>query len=132
MSDERQDIGQRILDLCTRGDVTRPIAALNKLKFRRKALYLPGSGEMPCSGREAYYRYAVGVAPILQALGATVHLTQSYWLEERPDEWDKVFVVRYPTMNALMALGERPDYQRIVHHRTAAIADSRLLIMEFA
>jgi uncharacterized protein (DUF1330 family) len=113
------------------GDLTRPVGALNKLKFRPKALYMPDSGESPCSGREAYYRYAVGVTPILQELGATIHLTPSYWLEERPDEWDHVFVVRYPTVSAWLALAEQPGYRRIMHHRTAAVADSRLLIMEF-
>jgi uncharacterized protein (DUF1330 family) len=115
------------------GDPDRPIGMLNQLKFCPQARYAPDSGETACSGKEAYDRYTAGIIPIIQALGgATAHLAQSLWLEDRPDEWDQVFIVRYSSVKLFIALINDPAYRRIVHHRTAALADARLLMMDFA
>ena len=42
-------------------------------------------------------------------------------------EWDIAFVARYPDAGAFMAMITNPDYQAIVHHRTLAMEDSRLM-----
>jgi uncharacterized protein (DUF1330 family) len=112
-------------------DLSQPIGALNLLKFRPRANYEPGSGETPCSGEEAYSRYATLVTPILAAMGAHAILSGVAWMLGRPGEWDRAFVVRYPTATLLLELPQHAEYAKIAHHRTAALADSRLLVMEF-
>ena len=112
-------------------DLSKPVGMLNMLKFRKRALYAEDSGQSPCSGEEAYARYAQAVAPILAPLGAQVLLTGAVWMIDRADEWDRVFVVRYDRGEHVLGLLANPDYARIVFHRTAALADSRLLMMDF-
>jgi uncharacterized protein (DUF1330 family) len=112
-------------------DLSQPVAMLNQLKFRRYALYAEESGEAPCSGAEAYARYAALVKPILEPLGAAVILTGVAWLIGPSDEWDRSFVVRYPHATDILNLPANPAYQRVAHHCTAALADSRLLMLAF-
>jgi uncharacterized protein (DUF1330 family) len=112
-------------------DLSQPVGLLNLLKFRETALYAPESGETPCSGVEAYRRYGEAVAPILEALGAVVYLSGLRELIGPSDEWDMAFVVRYPSGHAYRSLRGIPAYQAIVHHRQAAVADSRLMLMQF-
>ena len=112
-------------------DLTQPVAMLNLLKFRDQARYAKDSGETPCTGREAYARYARLVKPVLEPLGATVMLTGVVWMIGRPDEWDQSFVVRYHQATDILNLGADPAYQKAAHHRTAALADSRLLMLAF-
>jgi uncharacterized protein (DUF1330 family) len=112
-------------------DLSRPVGALNQLKFRRHAAYEPDCGETPCTGEEAYSRYAAAVTPILAAMGAEVILSGLVWLTGRLEEWDRNFVVRYPKASMLLELPSNSDYQKIAHHRSAALAESRLLIMDF-
>ena len=46
-----------------------------------------------------------------------------------PDEhWDEVFIVRYPDVEAFIGMIMAPDYQAQTIHRTAALADSRLIL----
>lgn len=43
-------------------------------------------------------------------------------------EWDEGFVMGYPDSATFMAMVKNPDYIRdVVPHRTAAVADSRLI-----
>ena len=112
-------------------DLTQPVAMLNLLKFRRQARYAADSGEMPCTGEEAYARYAKLVRPVLEPLGATVILTGAVWLVRRPDEWDRSFIVRYNHASDILNLSADPAYRKVAHHRSAALADSRLLMLTF-
>jgi uncharacterized protein (DUF1330 family) len=125
---DRHPMGQDFL----RGiDLSQPVGLLNLLKFRAEALYAPDSGETPCSGAEAYRRYGEAVTPILEGMGATVCLSGLRELIGAADEWDMAFVVRYPSGHVYRSLRGIPAYQAIVHHRAAAVADSRLMIMQF-
>lgn len=121
-----------VMDALRASDLSKPIGALNQLKFRPRALYAPDSGEEPCSGEEAYARYGALVNPILAPQGVEGLLFDGLWLLGRPDEWDRTFVVRYPQASIFLELIENPAYHAAVHHRTAALADSRLLLMDFA
>jgi hypothetical protein len=112
-------------------DLSQPVGMLNLLKFREKALYAPDSGETPCSGAEAYRRYGEAVTPILRDMGAVVHLSGLRELIGASDEWDMAFVVRYPSGHVYSSLRGIPAYQAIVHHRAAAVAESRLMLMQF-
>jgi uncharacterized protein (DUF1330 family) len=107
------------------------MGALNQLKFREHALYASDSGDEPCSGKDAYGRYGALVTPILSPQGVEPLLLGSLWLLGEPDEWDSTFVVRYPKASIFLELTENPAYHQAVRHRTAALADSRLLLMDF-
>ena len=44
------------------------------------------------------------------------------------DEWDEAFVMGYPDSAVFLAMVKNEDYIRdVVPHRTAALADSRLI-----
>jgi uncharacterized protein (DUF1330 family) len=64
-------------------------------------------------------------------MGAYAILSGVAWLFGPPGEWDRAFVIRYPAATLLLELPHHFEYAKIAHHRTAALADSRLLVMEF-
>ena len=43
------------------------------------------------------------------------------------ETWDAMFIVRYPTANAFLAMVTDPEYQQHVVHRQAAVLTSRLV-----
>ncbi|MBN8238356.1 DUF1330 domain-containing protein [Marinobacter nauticus] len=116
---------QRILDEIPKD---QPVVMLNLLRFRDKAAYKDDSED--CSGRDAYKRYMTEAARSVSEVGAEV-----IWsgrsvgsLIAPPDEsWDQVLLVRYPSINAFLAMIESPEYKGVVKHRTAALEDSRLV-----
>ena len=110
----------------------RPIQMLNLIKFRDLAEYpeghpLHGQG---LTGREAYAIYKDGFQRVVADDGAAM-----IWQADLectvtgPDgEWDEAFVMGYPNSVAFMAMVKNEEYVRdVVPHRTAAVADSRLL-----
>jgi uncharacterized protein (DUF1330 family) len=102
-----------------------PIVMLNLLKFRDRADYGQGG-----TGREAYKRYSKAVMPLLWEVGG-----QPLWMGDArasviaPDDesWDEVLLVHYPSRAAFLRMVKSAPYQAILHHRTAALADSRLI-----
>lgn len=110
-----------------------PVLTLNLLRFRDEAQYPEGTSHAPCPGRTAYYeRYAHITVPIALARGGTLILSGSAAGHPvcPPDErWDDILMFEYPDIGALVALGEAPEYQAVAEHRTAALADSRLLVI---
>jgi len=82
------------------------------------------------SGLEAYRAYAAGTARIFDRLGA-----RQVWVGRPevvvtgpPDEhWDLAFIAEYPNAGAFLAMVTDPGYREIVKHRTAGVADSRLI-----
>ncbi|MBW0146091.1 DUF1330 domain-containing protein [Marinobacter arenosus] len=106
----------------------QPVVMLNLLRFRDRASYTDESTER--SGREAYKLYMQEAAACVKAVGAEViwsgHSVGS--LIAPPEEsWDQVLLVRYPSIDAFLAMIESPDYKGVVKHRTAAVRDSRLV-----
>ena len=110
----------------------RPIQMLNLIKFRDLAEYpeghpLHGQG---LTGREAYAIYKDGFQRVVADDGAAM-----IWEADLectvtgPDgEWDEAFVMGYPNSVAFMAMVKNEEYiSDVVPHRTAAVADSRLL-----
>lgn len=106
----------------------QPVVMLNLLRFRDRARYKEVAPEL--SGREAYGLYMKEAAACVKAVGAEV-----IWsgrsvgsLIAPPDEsWDQVLLVRYPSIDAFMAMIESTEYKGVVKHRTAALEDSRLV-----
>lgn len=108
----------------------KPFVMLNLLRFNDEASYPESEAHAPCSGREAYKRYSKAAIKKLQEIGA-----EPVWMAEAvasviaPDgeHWDEVLLVKYPSPDAFLQMLSMPDYQAATVHRTAALADSRLI-----
>jgi len=109
-----------------------PIHMLNLIKYRATADYPDGHPNhgKGLTGREAYREYGRAIAPILTRVGA-----QRQWgggklecvVTGPAGEWDDAFVMGYPSAAAFLEMVTDPEYRRHVAHRTAAVADSRLI-----
>lgn len=110
-----------------------PVVMLNLLRFRDKADYshapeLEPQGGM--SGAEAYAHYMQEIAPLLQASGGELIFAgeaSHFLIGPEAEKWDKVLLVKQASRQAFMGFASDPAAQRATAHRTAAIADSRLL-----
>jgi uncharacterized protein (DUF1330 family) len=109
-----------------------PVVMLNMLRFRELAHYPEGSAHEPCSGREAYARYGAEAIKHVAAVGG-----KPVWMGEAQltiigpsdEQWDDVLLVEYPSRKAFLTMASNPDYLACAVHRTAALADSRLIAM---
>ena len=109
-----------------------PLCMLNLLRYRERAAYPTGSAHAPCSGREAYARYGAVAIKHVHAVGG-----QAIWRGEPqltvigPSEeaWDEMLLVQYPSRTAFLKMTADPEYLACAEHRTAALADSRLIAM---
>jgi len=111
-------------------DLDQGVVMLNLLRFRDQAEYPAESSAAPCSGREAYARYMAAVQPKVAEVGGEIVWTgevESALIAPSDEDWDEVFLVRYPSRRAFLSLVMQPDYQATAVHRTAALADSRLI-----
>ncbi len=110
-----------------------PVTMLNLLRFRELASYkadAPGAGVAGQSGREAYAVYSRHVMPLLAGVGGKpVWMGDAHCSVIAPEgeSWDEVLLVQYPNKGAFLKMIQSPAYLAIVHHRTAALADSRLV-----
>jgi uncharacterized protein (DUF1330 family) len=107
-----------------------PLVMINLLRYRARAQYPPGAGQEPCSGREAYQRYgAVALRKVASVGGRVVWMGRvaASVIAPEGEEWDDAVLVEYPSRAAFVAMIALPDYQAAVVHRTAALADSRLI-----
>lgn len=106
------------------------IVMINLLRFRDEAEYAPGVSEEPCSGREAYLRYGAVAEPLVERYGGEVIAggpVRFTLIGPQSEQWDEFVLVRYPTRQAFLDMVADPEYQAGVHHRTAALSDSRLI-----
>lgn len=114
-------------------DPDAPLVMLNLLRFREEADYSAHpdlAPDSPVSGAEAYQRYGDAVQPHLaRAGGAMEYLAPCGPTVIGPpgERWDTIVLVRYPNPGAFLAMVTTPEYQAITGHRTAALADSRLV-----
>ena len=107
-----------------------PIVMINLLRYREQADYEAGAAEAPCTGQEAYGRYSDGVMPLLAKHGGRpiwMGLARTTLIAPEGETWDNAILVEYPTRKAFIEMTTSPEYQAIGHHRTAALADSRLI-----
>jgi uncharacterized protein (DUF1330 family) len=113
------------------GDMEAALVMLNLLRFRELAAYPEGFDADPCSGEQAYARYAEGALAALARIGG-----RPIWAAEArevvigPDSerWDRALLVHYPSRAKFIEMQMDPDYQAILPHRTAALEDSRLIL----
>ena len=108
-----------------------PIHMLNLVKFREKAVYPDGRD---VSGAEAYKSYARESGPIFRGLGG-----KQVWIgkpevmligPQDAEQWDIAFIAEYPSVQAFVNMLRDPVYREAAKHRTAGVADSRLLRLE--
>ncbi len=106
---------------------------LNLLKFRDIADYSnldklrPSE---PISGREAYQLYIDHTLPILQKLGSRVlyfGTANGFLIGPESEQWDVVMLVEHESAAKFISFAENKEYLKGAGHRTAALADSRLL-----
>ena len=104
------------------------VVMINLLRFKERADGI--DAEDGISGAEAYGRYAAAVGAHLERVGAQILLalrTSESVIGPDEHEWDMVIAVRYPSRQAFLEMTSNPEYQKIHGHRTAALADSRLI-----
>lgn len=110
----------------------QPVTLLNLLRFRQIANYPAGSGYAETSGSDAFATYARLMMPLLAAAGAEIT-----WLGKMGtaliapsgEHWDEVVLVRYPDKEAFVNMTTTGKYVELSVHRTAALADSRLIAL---
>jgi uncharacterized protein (DUF1330 family) len=102
-----------------------PIVMLNLLRFRDQA-DAPQGG----TGKQAYARYSKAVLPLLLEVGGYpiwMGKARYPFIAPEGEAWDEVLLVYYPSRRAFLRMVESDAYQRAMPHRTAALADSRLV-----
>jgi uncharacterized protein (DUF1330 family) len=111
----------------------QPIHMLNLIRLRETAAYPDGHPNhgKALSGLEAYREYGRTIAPHLARLGGRqvwAGSPQVMVTGPASEAWDLAFIVEYPGSQAFIDMVRDPDYRaNVVPHRTAAVADSRLL-----
>ncbi|MFN3770614.1 MAG: DUF1330 domain-containing protein [Ectopseudomonas guguanensis] len=107
-----------------------PILMLNLLRFNSQAKYPADSSHVPCSGREAYARYSRTALAKVRGVGGEVQLLANAHMAliaPAEEHWDQLVLVRYPSTAAFVSMLADPEYQAATVHRSAALADSRLI-----
>ena len=121
---------ERLQGFLAKLDDATPLVMINLLRYRERAQYPAGAGADPCSGREAYGRYAaVALQKVASVGGRLVWMGRvaASVIAPEGEEWHDAVLVEYPSRKAFLAMIALPDYQAAVLHRTAALEDSRLI-----
>ena len=113
----------------------QPIQMLNLVRLKPKAEYPGGHPDRgkDLTGLEAYRAYGRTTAHIFKRLGGRqVWAGKPQVMVTGPgyEAWDIAFIAEYPTSEAFIAMVRDPEYRVLVAHRTAGVADSRLLRLE--
>jgi uncharacterized protein (DUF1330 family) len=111
-----------------------PVHMLNLVRLNAVAAYPEGHPDhgKGLSGLEAYRAYGRTTAHIFQRLGGRqvwVGKPQVTLTGPQDEAWDIAFIAAYPSAEAFISMVRDPEYQTLVAHRTAAVADSRLIRM---
>jgi len=123
---------EQLTTLDQRRDDSRTITMLNLLRYRERADYSEHPDETPCSGREAYARYADQAIACVESVGGRLVFgggAAANAIGPDDEQWDDVLIVEYPNANAFFEMMTSERYQAFAYHRTAAVDDSRLVPM---
>ena len=109
-----------------------PIQMLNLIKLRDLAEYPEGHPNhgKGLTGHEAYAIYGKAFQALVADDGAAMvwQAPLECVVTGPPGEWDEAFVMGYPNSGTFMAMVKNPRYvAEALPHRTAAVADSRLI-----
>ncbi|MFP5466790.1 MAG: DUF1330 domain-containing protein [Gammaproteobacteria bacterium] len=130
MSSSTHVLSDRQLQVLDTLPPDQPVVMLNLLRFHDQAAYADTDQAEPCSGREAYKRYSQTSLQTIAAVGGRVIFGGKAYealIGPQGERWHQAFLVQYPSPAAFRAMMAMPQYQACVHHRTAALADSRLV-----
>ncbi|MBE1284983.1 MAG: DUF1330 domain-containing protein [Rhodobacteraceae bacterium] len=113
-------------------DRDHPIEMLNLVRFRATATYPEGHAlaDAGLSGAEAYANYGRDSGPVLARVGGSIlwrGTYQSMLIGPTDEVWDAMFIARYPSAHAFLAMVTDPEYRLAVVHRQAGVATSRLI-----
>ena len=109
-----------------------PLHMLNLIKFKKLADYPDGHPNhgKGLTGPEAYAIYRKTFQALVAASGAAMvwEAPMECVVTGPEGEWDEAFVMGYPDASAFFAMVKDAAYVReALPHRTAAVADSRLI-----
>lgn len=109
-----------------------PIEMLNLVQFFDKAQYPVGHplADKNLTGAQAYTNYGEASGPTLQKVGGTIIWRGGFEVSligDPSERWDTMFIARYETAGAFLAMVTDPEYQKAVIHRQAAVKNSRLI-----
>lgn len=112
----------------------QPLHMLNMIRFKDRASYEKGSefAAKAWTGEQAYAEYSRHSSPIATRSGGKVvyfGMPQLTLIGAEHEKWDAIFIVSYPNLASFLALVGDPDYKKHAFHRSAAVADSRLVRM---
>ncbi|WP_297515401.1 DUF1330 domain-containing protein [uncultured Caulobacter sp.] len=109
-----------------------PIQMLNLVRLKPLAEYPQGHPNhgRGLTGLEAYREYGRTTAALFQSLGGRqvwAGRPETVVTGPTDERWDLAFIAEYPNAGAFLAMVTNADYREWVKHRTAAVADSRLI-----
>lgn len=107
----------------------KPIAMLNLLKFREKAVYEDGRSS-DLTGLEAYQLYANKFRELMEPRGARILYcgeVKGLLIGAGDDLWDAVAIIEYPSTEVMLNMLRDEEYQRAQQHRAAGL-EGQLLI----
>lgn len=107
-----------------------PVSLINFFKMRKRAQYPRGSEATPCSGEEAFQRYASVSGGALEQVGGQFLLVSPFKgsFMGQPEDWDLVAIGTYPNTDKVLSLFENAEYQQAYVHRTAACARQAVVV----
>lgn len=124
-----QQAGRALFERAPKG----PVVMLNLLRFRATAEYAL-SPELapvePITGAMAFDLYIAHTLPFLAASGGEILFLGNggdYIIGPATERWDLVMLIKQASLQSFMAFDSNADYRAGLGHRTAALADSRLL-----
>lgn len=106
---------------------------LNLLRFRAVADYAAHpelAPPAPISGAAAFERYVAHTLPHLERSGGALMFVGEggpFLIGPADERWDRVMLVRQSSVQSFLAFAQDAGYLAGLGHRTAALADSRLL-----
>ncbi|SFW26171.1 DUF1330 domain-containing protein [Luteibacter sp. UNCMF366Tsu5.1] len=110
-----------------------PVVMLNLLKFRDVADYSSHpdlAPAAPISGSQAFDRYVEHTLPFLWESGGDVLFLgegRSFLIGPTDECWDRIMLIRQASVASFLSFASHAGYLAGLGHRTAAVADSRLL-----
>ena len=113
--------------------IAGPIVMLNLLRFRAVADYSANpelAPPAPISGAAAFDRYVAHTLPYLARSGGSLMFVGEggpFLIGPADERWDRVALVRQSSVQSFLAFAGDAGYLAGLGHRTAALADSRLL-----
>ncbi|PZQ64704.1 MAG: DUF1330 domain-containing protein [Phenylobacterium zucineum] len=135
MADSYIDPGREAWEVFKGLPRDQPIQMLNLVRLKPRAEYPadhPDHGK-DLSGLDAYRAYGRTTAHIFSRLGGRqVWAGRPQVMVTGPaaEAWDIAFIAEYPSADAFIAMVRDPEYRELVAHRTAGVADSRLLRLD--